>query len=199
MPDTSYFPHLLSSSTNQNTTHRYIYLAATLAAAVFGYSAIANNYNNTNINQTNNKNQNTSLTTSDMTESTATAASTIHPTHINGVPCVLHEIGDVMHYLFFQMRDLVCEKSVTRVDIVGKYRRIFSKKKEDHVVCSPLIIGSGGEDEWDNMEAVFSYMMCGYSVAWMWDVLKQLLGGKNLISLAATFFLAELFSLFVPF
>jgi len=196
MPYTSYLSHLLSSST-PNTTHRYIYLVATLAAAVFGYSAIVNNDNIDNKN--NNKNKNTSLITSDMTDSSATAASTISSTHINGVPCVLHEIGDVMHYLFFQTRDLVCEKSVTRVDIVGKYRRIFSKKKEDHVVCSPLIIGSGGEDEWDNMEAVFSYMMCGYSVAWMWDVLKQLLGGKNLISLAATFFLAELFSLFVPF
>lgn len=168
MLSTNYFTSLLPSTTHA-TTSRYIYLAAALAAAVCSYSLVAKTNNNK------------SLTTSKMAPSTTTTASNTNSTDMNGVPRVLHEIGDLMRHMFFEMRDLLYERSVTSVEIIDKdhkYRKISMKKREDHIVCSPLILGSGGEEEWDNMEAVFAYMMCGYSVAWMWDVLKLLVKGK---------------------
>jgi len=168
MPSTNHLSSLPFSSTH-NTATRYIFLAATIAAAVFSYSLVAKTNNNKR------------LTTLEMSTSTTSAASNTNATDMNGVPRVLHEIGDLMRHIFFEMRDLLYEGSVISVEIIDKdhkYRKISMKKQEGHIMCSPLILGSGGQEEWDNMEAVFAYMMCGHSVAWMWDVLKLLVRGK---------------------
>jgi len=146
-------------------------------------------------------NNNKRLATWEMSSSTTNAASNTDTTDMNGVPRVLHEIGDLMRHIFFEMRDLLYERSVVNVEVIDKdhkYRKILMKEQEGHIVCSPLILGSGGEEEWDNMEAVFAYMMCGYSVAWMWDVLKLLVRGK-IVSFLSNFYISMRYSLFVPF
>lgn len=103
------------------------------------------------------------------------------------VPPDLEEVGDLLHDMFMEMRRLTFGKSIISVNVVGskrKYRMILVETLQSHVICAPATVKIGRLDMKD-VQAVFAYTMCNYSVAWMWEILKVLVRGKPLKSLRA--------------